>query len=63
MQLSQKRKIISQFFLDFLNVDSILNIFRKKMSLIADAFLNLWTAKNVVRSMSKKSHFRRLLQK
>ena len=49
MQLSQKRKILSNFFLHFLNYDSILNIFKKKMTLIADVFLNLQTPKNVVR--------------
>ena len=37
------------FFLHFLNLDSILNIFKKKMTLIADVFLNLRTPKNVVR--------------
>ena len=40
------------------NLDSILNIFKKKMSLIADLFFNLRTPKNVVRSMFKKSRFR-----
>ena len=30
MQLSQKRKILSKLFLHFLNLDSILNIFKKK---------------------------------
>ena len=40
------------------NLDSILNIFKKKMSLIADLFFNLRTPKNVVRSMFKKSCFR-----
>ena len=49
MQLSQKRKILSNFFLHFLNYHSILNIFKKKMTLIADVFLNLQTPKNVVR--------------
>ena len=50
MQLSQKRKTFSpRFFLHFRNLDSISNIFEKKMTLIADVFLNLRTAKNVVR--------------
>ena len=50
MELSQKRKIsFGSFFLHFLNLDSILNIFQQKMALIADVFLNLWTPKNVVR--------------
>ena len=39
MQLSQKPKIFSQFFfLDFLSLDSILNLLKKKMTLIADVF-------------------------
>ena len=64
MQLSKKRKISSDFFffffffLHFLNLDSILKIFRKKMTLIADVFLNLRTPKNVVRKKSKKVPFR-----
>ena len=49
MQLTQKRKIFSQFFLDFLNLDSILKFFKKEMTLRADVFLNLRTLKNVVR--------------
>ena len=50
MQLTQKRKTFSSsFFLHFRNLDSISNIFEKKMTLIADVFLNLRTAKNVVR--------------
>ena len=63
MQLSQKRYIFSQLFLHFLNLDSILKIYEKKMNLIADVFLNLRTPKNVVRSISKKSRFRGLLEK
>ena len=46
------------FFLNFRNLDSILNIFRKKMIFIADVFLNLRTPKNVVRKKSKKVPFR-----
>ena len=49
MQLSQNWKIFSQFFLNFINLDSIFNISEKKMTLIADVFLNLWTPENVVR--------------
>ena len=37
------------FFFNFRNLDWILNIFLKKMTLIADVFLNLRTRKNVVR--------------
>ena len=50
MQLSQKQKIICQFFfLYFVNLDSILNIFEKRMTIIADVFLNLRTLKDAVR--------------
>ena len=49
MQLSQKQKIFSEFFLQFGNLDSILNIFKKQMTLIADVSLNLRTPKNLVR--------------
>ena len=51
MQLSQNWKTFSPFFffLHFLNLDSILKIFKKKMTLIADVLSNLETPKNVVR--------------
>ena len=50
MQLSQKRKIFSKLFLfHFPNLDSIFNIFEKKMTLKADVFLKLRTLKKVVR--------------
>ena len=52
MQLSQKQKTFFRFFFFFLvfqNLGSILNVFKKKMTLIADVFLNLWSPKNVVR--------------
>ena len=58
MQLSEKGNIFSQFFWPFRNLDSILNSFKKKMTLIAEVFLNLPSPKKVVRSMSKKSCFR-----
>ena len=49
IQLCQKRKIFSDFFfLRFLNLDSVLNIFKTKIIVIADGFLNLRTPKNVV---------------
>ena len=60
MQLSQKRKIFSQFFFffQFQNLDSILNILKKKMTLIADIFLNLgirktWEDKHLKSSVSE----------
>ena len=46
MQISQKRKIFCEFFFNFLNLDSILNIFKKEMTLIPDVFLNLRTSKS-----------------
>ena len=49
MQLSQKEKILGDFFLHFRNSDPVLNIFKKKMTLIADVFLNVRTQKKVVR--------------
>ena len=58
MQLSYKENISSNFFLNFLNLDSVLNISQKKMTLIAYVFLNLLNLKDVVRYMSQSSHFR-----
>ena len=49
MQLSQKTKVFSNFFLNFLNLYSILNIFKKRKTHIADVFLNLLNPKIVVR--------------
>ena len=49
MQLSQKWKILSNFFLHFVNVDLILNIFREKMTLMANVFFKLRAVKDVVR--------------
>ena len=50
MHTSQKRNIFSPFFfLHFGNLNSILNMFNKKMTLIAYVFLNLGSPKNVVR--------------
>ena len=49
MQLSQKNKTFSDSFLHFAKWDSILNNVKKKMILIADVFLNLWTPKIMVR--------------
>ena len=49
MQLSQKPQIFSLSFLHFLNLGSVLNIFKKKMTVFPDVFLNLQTPKNLVR--------------
>ena len=45
----RKKKIFSLSFLHFLNLDSILNIFKKKMTVIGDIFLNLGTPEKVVK--------------
>ena len=44
-----QNKHFPNFSSDFLNLDSILNMFKKKMTLIADVLLNLRTPKNMVR--------------
>ena len=53
MQLSQNLKTFTEFFVFFFfhfpNLYSILNILKKKMTLIADVFLNLRALNNVVR--------------
>ena len=54
----RNEKYFLKFFLHFPNLESISNIFKKKMTLIADVFLNLRTPKYVVREMFKKSCFR-----
>ena len=51
--LSQNNKV-----LHFRNVHEILNIFKKKMTLVAYLFPKLRTPKNMVRYMSKKSRFK-----
>ena len=53
MHLSQKRKIFSNFFLYFINFNSVSNIFKKTMSVIADVFLKIWTPKNVISCLKK----------
>ena len=41
--ISETKNLYSIFFLHFLNLVLILNIFKKKMTLKADVFLNFWT--------------------
>ena len=53
MQLSEKLKTFSSFSLHFRSVSQILDIFRKKMTLIAYLFVRLRAAKNVVRYICK----------
>ena len=55
MQLSQKLKTFCGFILHFQNIGSILDIFRKKMTLIAYLFLRLRRPKSVVRYMCKSA--------
>ena len=45
----EKKKLFLNFFVRSWNLDNILKIFLKRMSLIADAVLNLGTPKNLVR--------------
>ena len=45
----RKKKYFLDFFWNFQNLDSIFDIFKRKMTLIADVFLNLRTRKDVVR--------------
>ena len=47
--LNNKKSFSEYLFLHFRNLDLILIIFKKKMTLIADVFLKLRTPKNVVR--------------
>ena len=45
----RNEKYFLNFFLHFLNLDSVLKFLKKEMTLGADVFLNLRTTKNVVR--------------
>ena len=45
MQLSQKQKTFSNFLLHLLNLDEILNILTKKVTLMHFAISKLWTPK------------------
>ena len=49
MQLSKKQKKFSQFISHSWNLDIILNISKKEMTLIADVFPELRTLKDVVK--------------
>ena len=57
-QLSERHKIFPNFFLHFLNLHELSNIFKKRMTLIADFFPKLRTPENVARYMSIKSRFK-----
>ena len=59
MHLSPKQETFSRsFFLNFWNLHESLNIFQKRKTVIADVFPKLRTPKNVLQSISKKSHFK-----
>ena len=47
--LRNEKLFLDFLFLNFQNLDSVLNIFEKKLTLIAVVFLNLRTPKNVIR--------------
>ena len=55
IKLSKKRKPFSQFILRVLKSRSNLNILTKQMTLMADVFPKLGTAKDVVRDICKRS--------
>ena len=57
MQLSKKQKTFSEVFLKVWSLRQILNISKKKMTLIADVFPKLENAKNAVSEMSKETRF------
>ena len=54
----RNRKCFLNLFSQFLNLDSIFNIFKKNMALIAYVFSNLRTPENVFREVSRKFRFR-----
>ena len=49
MQLSKKQKTFCEFFFAFLKSIINLNIFQKKMKLIADVFVEILAPKNMVK--------------
>ena len=53
IQISQKLETFCSFVLHFRNLGYILDIFRKKMTVMAYLFLRLRSAKNLVRYMCK----------
>ena len=59
----ENKKSFPDFFLNASNLVSVLNIFKRKITLVAYIFPKLRTPKNVVRSMSKKSRFTEPFQK
>ena len=58
MQLSQKRKTFSWIFIPFVESTSNFKHFVERMIVIANVFPKLQTVKYLLRSLSKKRHFR-----
>ena len=63
MHLSQKQKIFSGFFSAFFKSALSSEHYQEKMTLIAYVFPKSTTTKNVLRQMSKSSHFREPLDR
>ena len=63
MQLSQKKKIFLNFSLNFWNLNSILNLLKKKDYPQIFCISEIAYSGNVVRQMSKKSRFRKPFDK
>ena len=59
----KNNKLFLNFYLYFWNLDQILQILKKKMTLVANVFSKLRTSRNPVRQMSKKYRFRVTLEK
>ena len=57
MQVSEKRKSFSQFFVPFLECTSNFKRLEKKMMVIANVFPKLQTVKNFVTALWKKRRF------
>ena len=62
IHLSEDQNTFSEFSASFLKATSNLEHFGKKVTLIAYVFPKLRTAKDVVRPMFKKRHFRTLFE-
>ena len=54
----RNKKLFLNFFLHFSNLVENLNIFKKKVSLVAEVFPKLRSPKNMVTSMSKNSSYK-----
>ena len=57
MQLSEKQKTLSQFFIQFLESTSNLKHLKKKIMVIANVFPKLQTVKDFFRPLCKTRHF------